>query len=543
MVDCLIIGYNDYDFPALVDMVRGMGVSSGAFRDLDLAFVTIDGQPIRALDFFNTIHAVDSRGDRRKYHNMELLWPTITYLGSYLARRGFTFDYVNLFREEQDLFRQKLAEHPRSVAITTTLYVSPHPIIEIVEFIREHAPETTIIVGGPFVANHARQMDQAQLSQVFDVVGGDIYINSSEGEEALVHVLEAMRAGSAPRGVANVIYRDESGFVFNDSAVEYSALDENMVDYGLFGDVGEFLSLRTAKSCPFSCSFCGFPARAGRYTYLPVDLVERELDDIARKGTVTSLTFLDDTFNVPKGRFKQVLRMMIRKGYGFKWNSFYRSDHGDDETIELMAEAGCEGVFLGVESGSDRQLERMNKSARRHNYMRAIPRLRNAGIATHANLIIGFPGETEETVDETRGLLEEARPDFFRAQLWYADPITPIWSRREEFEIQGSMFKWDHATMDSDMAADLVDDLFKNVQGSTWLPQNGFELWSVFYLKRRGMDLDAVKRFLAAYDAAIAEKLGRPPGTEISPPALARLLEASRFPSATSTSPALVQGA
>ena len=44
---------------------------------------------------------------------------------------------------------------------------------------------------------------------------------------------------------------------------------------------------------------------------------------------------------------------MIRKKYGFRWNSFYRCDQGDEETIKLMAEAGCEGVFLGVESGSD----------------------------------------------------------------------------------------------------------------------------------------------------------------------------------------------
>src|ERR1051326_2988758 len=126
MVDCLIIGYNDYSFPALVDMVRGMGVTSGAYRDLDLAFVNIDGNPIRALDVFNMVGAVDTHGDDRKFHNMELLWPTITYLGSSLARRGFSFDYVNLFREEQEQFRQKLSERPRAVAITTTLYVSPH---------------------------------------------------------------------------------------------------------------------------------------------------------------------------------------------------------------------------------------------------------------------------------------------------------------------------------------------------------------------------------------------------------------------------------
>src|SRR4029078_1736945 len=103
----------------------------------------------------------------------------------------------------------------------------------------------------------------------------------------------------------------------------------------------EFVTLRTAKSCPFSCSFCGFPQRAGKYKYLGVELLEKELDDIRNIGTVTTLTFLDDTFNVPKERFKEILRMMIRNNYGFKWNSFFRSDHGDDEHIVMLGHTGC----------------------------------------------------------------------------------------------------------------------------------------------------------------------------------------------------------
>ena len=71
---------------------------------------------------------------------------------------------------------------------------------------------------------------------------------------------------------------------------------------------------------------------------------------------------------------------MIERGYGFRWNSYLRSDHVDDETIELMHESGCEGVFLGMESGSDVVLEAMNKTARRRHYAYVIPRLKDAGI-------------------------------------------------------------------------------------------------------------------------------------------------------------------
>jgi radical SAM PhpK family P-methyltransferase len=531
MIDCLIVGHNDGDFSDFVRMTEAMGIDSGAYRDLMLSFVMLDGSPTRALDVFNALGVADSYNDRRKYHNLELLWPTITYLGTYLHRHGFSFDYVNLFQDEKEEFRLKLAEKPRAVAITTTLHVTAYPIIEVAKFVRQHSPETIIIVGGPFISSMAREMTWKgqKFSGLLSLIGADVYVNSSEGELALTRVLEALRGGQSLRGIPNVAFCEDGGFVFNDCETESNSLEENMVDYSLFSSLGEFVSLRTAKSCPYSCAFCGFPARAGKYVYLSPALVEAELDHIREHSSVTSLTFLDDTCNVPKGRFKKILRMMIQKQYGFRWNCFYRSDHGDEEVIELMAEAGCEGVFLGTESGSDTVLEVMNKSARRADYLRAIPQLKKAGIITYSSMIIGFPGETEHTVDETRSLLETAQPDFFRAQLWYADPITPVWSRREELGIEGGRFNWSHNTMDSVMATDLVDDLFCTVQNSIWLPQTGFEPWSVFYLLRRGMPLDRIKTVLRAFDDAVAENVGKGRPREISPAALARLKDACQF--------------
>jgi radical SAM PhpK family P-methyltransferase len=529
MVDCVIVGHNDENFTDYVQMVEGMGTKSAAFRDLLLSYVLWKGTPTRALDVLNRLGAPDAFGDSRKYHNLDLLWPTISYLGTYLHRRGFSFDYVNLFQDEQEVFRAKLEDKPLTVAVTTTLHVTASPIVEVVHFVKEHAPETTVVVGGPFIANYCREWDTENVTKLLRLIGADIYIDSSEGELAFTRALGALKAGESLRGIPNVIFREGDDFVFNDSEVESNSLEGNMVDYSILGKLGSFVSLRTAKSCPYSCAFCGFPARAGKYIFLPPNLVEAELDRISESGSVTNLTFLDDTFNVPKGRFKKVLRMMIERKYDFRWNCFYRSDHGDEEVIELMAEAGCEGVFLGVESGSDRMLEHMNKSARQKDYLKAIPHLKKVGIATHANLIIGFPGETEATVAETRALLAEAQPDFFRAQIWYADPVTPIWARREELGINGARFNWSHRTMDSETSADIVDDLFTSVKDSVWLPQNGFELWSIFYLKRRGMTLDQVKGFLRAFNGAVAENVGKDAPAEISPAAVRRLRRAGRF--------------
>ncbi|MBS4097958.1 MAG: PhpK family radical SAM P-methyltransferase [Sulfuricella sp.] len=516
MTDCLLIGFNDYDFGKTVTAIRGNDPSSGAYRDLNLAFITRDGKERRAMDILNEVNGSLAT----PYHNADFLWPVILYLGSYLARHGFSFDYVNLFHLEKDKLRAKLAAGDvRSVAITTTLYVSPQPIIEIVAFVRECNPDVKIIIGGPYIASQAAMLDDESLRQLFAYLEGDYYVIGAEGEAALVAVLQALREGGDFSGVRNVAYRDGADFVLNERALEENPLEDNPVDYTLFptAEIGEFLSIRTAKSCPFACAFCGFSERAGKYRYLDLAHVEKELDAIRAIGTVTTVTFLDDTFNVPKKRFRDILRLMIDKRYGFRWNSFYRSDHGDAETIRLMAEAGCEGVFLGIESGSDVMLAAMNKTSRRKNYLEAIRHFRDNGIVTHANLLVGFPGETAETVAETVSLIEEARPDFFRAQLWYCDPITPIWQKREEFGIRDFAFNWRHNTMDFRTASQYVEQMFLTVRNAIWLPQQGFELWSVFYLQRKGFSLAQIKGFVRAFNDAIREKLLFPDAREPTP--------------------------
>ena len=508
--DCLIIGFNDSEFASYIDMVRSMGTDSGAYRDLNLAFINYNNKPYRSMDILNHFYYEDKAGPRQLFHNADFLWPVVTYLGSYLSRHGFTFDYVNLFHLEQDKLREKLLNDDiLTIAVTTTLYVSPHPILEIISFIRRYNQTAKILVGGPYMLNQTKMYDSAGLQRQLKYLGADIYVVSNEGESALVNILSALKQGSSLDQVDNLAYKKGNEYVVTATSTESNPLEENMIDYSLFPreDLNEFVTLRTAKSCPFSCSFCGFPQRAGKYKYLSVALVEQELNAIREIETVSTLTFIDDTFNVPRDRFRDMLKMMIRNNYGFKWNSFYRSDHGDAETIELMAKAGCEGVFLGIESGSDTQLERMNKTSRRHNYMTAIPQMRDVGISTHANVIVGFPGETYETYQDTVSLIEEAKPNTFRAQLWYADPVTPIWQKKDQYGVKGSAFSWTHNTMDYQTACDWVDKMFISTRGSTWLPQNGFEQWSTFYLQRKGMSFQQILEFLKSFNAVIKHQL------------------------------------
>ncbi|HOY65266.1 MAG TPA: PhpK family radical SAM P-methyltransferase [Candidatus Ozemobacteraceae bacterium] len=542
MTDCIFIGFNDVTFSAQVEAARSMsGIDSGVYRDMRLAFVEKDGVPRRALELMTDFHYGD-RPVERPFHNMDFFIPTLIYLGTYLHRRGLSFEYVNLFQREKDRLRHLLREKkPLTVAITTTFYVTPQPILEIIPFIREHAPQATIVVGGPFINNQAAAMDEEALTELFAYLGADAYVISTEGEFALVEIIKAVKAGKTLEGISNVAWRRGDRFVINERTMERNGLEENMPDYTLFPPerYGRFVSLRTAKSCPFRCAYCGFPQRAGQYHYIDVDMVERELDAVAAIGGIDTVTILDDTFNVPKKRFREILEMMIRKRYGFRWNSFYRCDHGDEEIIGLMREAGCEGVFLGAESANDGQLERMNKTSRRADYERAVAALTSAGIITHLGYIIGFPGETHASAAETARFIDESGADFFRAQIWYCDPITPIFKEREKYRITGSAFNWSHATMNSREASDIVDNIFLTARNAIWMPQYGYELWSVFYLMRRGMTLAQVKTYMSLFLGAVKEGLLFP-GAPVTAETMAALATSCRFDRPDVPDPAVV---
>lgn len=508
--DCLLVGYNDSIFSDSLQIVRAMGKGSGAYRDLNLAFIEMQGKPYRCMDLLNYFLGASSPPVTKKFDNSDFISSAILYLSSFLHKRGFNVDHVNLVHREKEKFAAKLeAETPRAIAITTTFYVSPYPVREIVQFIRSKGFAGPIIIGGPYISNQSKIYHQGDLATLFEFVGGDIYINSSEGEETLAKVLGALRDGGDLNEVPNLAFRRSGGFDFTAVSPERNELADEPVNYALFGNqaIGQFVSLRSAKSCPFACAFCGFPQRAGKYVYVDVAELGRHLDSIAELNSVTTLTFIDDTFNVPKKRFRDILRLMIERNYGFRWNCFYRADHGDDATIDLMAKAGCEGVFLGVESGSDAMLKKMNKTARRADYLGAIKKFREVSISTYVSLLVGFPGETLETVQQTVDLLETTAPNYYRANLLYLDPITAAWKNRETLGLSGEGFSWKHATMDSGLASEIIDWMFASVRNSVWLPQHGFEQWAIFYLQRHGFSERRVDSFIRGFNASIKAKL------------------------------------
>jgi len=175
----------------------------------------------------------------------------------------------------------------------------------------------------------------------------------------------------------------------------------------------------TSRGCPFTCTFCNTPGYyKRRYRRHGTEYVIDELRAIARLG-FREVFFRDDLFHA--GAVKTLCEAMIRADLGLVWSCNHRVDTLDEETIRLMARAGCHTIKFGVESGDDEVLDAIGKPA----HARALETFRlcrKYGIRTHAHLIIGLPGETREQMERTVAFLERLSPYTFTMGMFTPHP-------------------------------------------------------------------------------------------------------------------------
>lgn len=500
--DCLLVGFNEVDFDRFARQQKQFEHTSGAYSELKTNSVMIGSRRVTYMDLLNIV-LEQATGRRHELNPFEMPSLAVAYLASYLCRRGFQVEIVNFFNKETDRFSALLEESPRCVAITTTYYVSDEPIRELVTFVRNINPDVPIIVGGPRVFNICTGKPERTQNLIFRSIGADIYIHESQGEQTLADIVSLLRKGNRAElaSVPNLVHQvtDAGGRVSmrrTERRIENNSLDDNAVDWSYF-DRSFYTPttyLRTSRSCSFACAFCNYPAMAGPLSLSDLSTVQRELRFMSDSG-VRNVIFVDDTFNVPLPRFKKLMRGMIDDKLDMSWVSFFRCSNADDEAFDLMAEAGCLAVFLGIESGDPSILKNMNKFAKVERYRYGIERLRERHILTLASLVLGFPGEKPETIAKTLTFVNETRPDFYNVQLYFHDTLAPIETQRDRYAIEGSGYAWSHSTMDWKEAAAWKDYFIAHVEGPALLPLYGLSIWCLHYLLDHGLELEQVRRF------------------------------------------------
>ena len=522
-LDCIIIGSHEINVHTRMMALERMKHISGAYFPMTASLAKFRGRWIGAMDLLNTI-LQEASGKKFDFHILDLPNLAVCYLTSYLLRRDFHIEAINFFDKGKDRLADLLRQGPRAVAISTSMYGEETPIQEVVQFIRKHNDETRIIVGGPYIFTTCSLWDTTTQDHLFAKIGADIYIYDSQGERTLESVLRQLREnGKDLEAIPNLIYRDDQkttddrhlrqsllpAFVRTPRAIEDNDVDLNAIDWQFFPKTlySPTTLMRISRGCPFSCAFCTYPVMGGAFKPISLDVLEREMQQFAAAG-VRNIIFIDDTFNASMPRFKKILGMMIQNRFDFKWHSMLRIANTDDETFDLLQESGCVQLQLGIESGSQRILDDMDKRATVEQYRNGIRRARERGIRTVGSCIVGYPGETQESCAATQSFIQETQPTYYFANLYFHSNNAPIARQAEKFGLKGSGYSWRHRTMDWQEAWKAIAAMFHAIEGPLLPPHHMFYTnFAPPYLVSKGLSQEHINEFFRLWQPLIMDNL------------------------------------
>jgi len=174
------------------------------------------------------------------------------------------------------------------------------------------------------------------------------------------------------------------------------------------------IPVQTRRGCANACSYCSTGAIEGRQVrYRTPDAVACWLARYCERG-LRNFYFVDNTFNLPMAYAKELCRKIIEAGLDITWSAIVYPKWVDAELAELMAKAGCAEVSLGFESGSETVLRLLNKKFTPAEVAEVAAIFAAAGIKRNGFLLLGAPGDTRETVEESLAFAESLHLDFLK---------------------------------------------------------------------------------------------------------------------------------
>lgn len=507
MLDCVIVGVNELDFDINAKRQRTLKKYSGSYEEILTNSIYMDGKYYTSIELMNCLLRDITVGDW-DLNVFETPNMGVFYLTNFLRKHNLDTAFINHYNTGKEKLFKLIAEGVRCVAITTTFYVTDEPIIEIIHDIRSIDKEVKIIVGGPRIYDIYTSYSKAKRDLALSRMGADYYVVDSQGESALCQLVTAIKGiGRLDFSrIPNIIALNKGQITDCMHIRETNSLDDNIIDWDLFDrdEYGNVVYMRTTRGCRYSCAYCTYPQFAGNYECSSLVSVEQEMDQLCKKG-VKYIIFIDDSFNIPLNRMRNICKMMIKNQYGFKWLSFFRCVKVDEDTIHLMRQSGCIGVYLGVESLNHSVLKNMKKAD--IDFVACCDLFAKYDILSLGSFIVGFPGETEETICETINIFNEHPTTFYNPQLYYHSKLAPINERKNEFNISGNGYSWSHFTMDWKEAVYWKNYMIQNVNTSILLPLHSSGIWSLPYLFENGISLDFFMNFSKLVSDIIKDKI------------------------------------
>jgi radical SAM superfamily enzyme YgiQ (UPF0313 family) len=301
---------------------------------------------------------------------------------------------------------------------------STYPLtVRLAREVRRAHPRALILFGGP----QASSVDVDTL-EAFPFVDAVV---RGEAEESLPQLL----AGGL-EGVPGVTFRSAGRVVRSPDPQSLPDPDRlPMPAYHLWPEIEKspFIPLEAGRGCPFACTFCS-TSRFFRRRYRlksPGRMIE-QMKHLQGVYGVTTFRLVHDTFTAVRAQAVEFCEALLECGAGYKWSCSSRTDCVDEELLDLMARAGCQGIFFGVETASPRMQHVIAKDLDLDHTAAVLRRADTLKIRTTVSLIAGFP---DETPDDLRGsvefILDSMRLDRVEPQFHLLAPLAGTAIQRE----------------------------------------------------------------------------------------------------------------
>lgn len=334
-------------------------------------------------------------------------------LATILEEKGVSCDILQYFRigdmREFDTFLEnciRLIEekNPKIVSLYTRCDVY-HIQLRIAQLVKEKWPHVYVLCGGP-------QSDISAEETIRRIPWVD-YVCCGEGENTIYPLVSSLLRGKPDLSVDGLVYRQGDQVIKNPRPAMIQDLDQlPILDYSLcqFQDEETEKKKRfpvdVGRGCPFGCTFCSTKTFWGRNFRLksPKRIVQ-EIELLHKQYGKTRFSFSHDMFTFNRKKVKEVCALLKELDFPVEWGCSARLDCIDRELIDVMVDAGMQGLFLGIETGSPRMQKLINKNLKLDRALDIIGYMVEKGLSVAASFIYGFPEETEEDLSQTIALI------------------------------------------------------------------------------------------------------------------------------------------
>jgi anaerobic magnesium-protoporphyrin IX monomethyl ester cyclase len=188
-------------------------------------------------------------------------------------------------------------------------------------------------------------------------------------------------------------------------------------------------SMIASRGCPFCCDFCWRPDYGRFYRVRTPGNIVDEMEEIVYRYNYDRIWFADELFIASKKHVIQICDEIKRRKLDVLWECLARADIVDDQVAEAMRSSGCHKVIFGLEAGDDRTLKSMNKHLSVAQSVSAVKLMVKHGVKVGGFFILGYPGETNETMLNTIRLASRLPLDYFSMTVPYPLPGTGLYER------------------------------------------------------------------------------------------------------------------